>query len=572
MRRVSRVGEGMFEFLDEIAVGGQAKVFKARELRFPRRELAIKYISCLPEELTKGNPSLWDRFKREAQTWSEFARSPYVVPLLGTFVEEVPQEPSGDLIYLGFVMEYSPLGDLSRFIGKTPQLARGKKDLLNFLLTIARAIKTGHDKDIVHGDIKPKNVILYPETGAPIPKVMDFGMSISAQEVSSSYGYGTPEYLAPELFHDSKPTKAGDVYALGILFFEVLSGLRPFCAPGVTTIQNRWDEYRKLHAQGKVTWDSIGEKYSHAVIELVKRMLSRDADDRPRIADVARSLDKLIEEERIRSIADPDGEALVRPKYYRWNPKVHEILGNQLHYYVIGSRSPHSDSTWLRNSLRDHGLHGYSLYRVLGGYDYILRIWTKQAYTHSIQGVMDSFRDSQGGNNMRFIVKEQWNSHGAKNISFRNEDEILTAILKSANKDHEAKFKELKSQGLVLSTLAVPKRFHLRFFLTVHTGEQAPQGLLRAFAREFSAALKEQGIAQSVSIYIGEGSFGLLIKFRLQRFEQFREVVDIFQLTSQELRTGNTVLRSQTFLELDEKGIVESDDGSIIAEVNKIGI
>ena len=72
-----------------------------------------------------------------------------------------------------------------------------------------------------------------------------------------------------------------------------------------------------------------------------------------------------------------------------------------------------------------------------------------------------------------------------------------------------------------------------------------------------------------MSLYQGEGDFNLLIKFRLKKFEDLRQVYDVFLATSAAVRLGDTPLTSQTYVEMDRTGFIESDDGSIIAQINE---
>src|SRR5207302_4267230 len=98
------------------AIGGQAKLIKAKEVEAPFREVAVKYVHGLPGSIVNGKPSLWERFNQEARMWHTFGECPYVVPLYNTFKQRVLQAPDGELVFLGFITPYAELGDLSQWL------------------------------------------------------------------------------------------------------------------------------------------------------------------------------------------------------------------------------------------------------------------------------------------------------------------------------------------------------------------------------------------------------------------------------------------------------------------------
>src|SRR5690606_24887063 len=125
---------------------------KATEIEEPHRQVAVKLVTYDEREYDKRKEQIDDLFAREARTWAEFQRSPYVVQLYRTFVQKV-RSSAGDQYAFGFVMEYSSEGDLRRAI-KEKRLGLEGVALVSFLLDIAKGLKEGHDKDIIHRDIK----------------------------------------------------------------------------------------------------------------------------------------------------------------------------------------------------------------------------------------------------------------------------------------------------------------------------------------------------------------------------------------------------------------------------------
>ncbi len=200
------------EILSELGRGGMGVVYKARQIRL-NRLCALKI--ALPG---KHNSA---RFLAEAGTIARL-RHPNIVQIydLG--------EHDG-LAY--FEMEYIEGGSLARQLDGTPWApARAAR----MVAVLARAIGDAHRLSIVHRDLKPGNVLL---TDAETPKVVDFGLAKSLETDSnltqSGVFVGTPTYAAPEQVDGKAVGPAADIYALGVIFYQMLTGRVPFQAATV---------------------------------------------------------------------------------------------------------------------------------------------------------------------------------------------------------------------------------------------------------------------------------------------------------------------------------------------------
>jgi eukaryotic-like serine/threonine-protein kinase len=210
---------GDFELLSELGRGGMGVVYKARQKSLDR-VVALKMIlrgeHATPEDLA--------RFQVEAQAAATL-RHPNIVPV------HAAGEHDGQAY---FSMSYVEGETLTAFLARGP--LRGR-DAAALLATVARAVDYAHQHGILHRDLKPSNILL-DEAGRP--HVTDFGLAkrVKGMEphqrlTQTNAIVGTPAYMAPEQVTGSrgKPSPASDVYSLGVILYEMLTGRPPFQAP-----------------------------------------------------------------------------------------------------------------------------------------------------------------------------------------------------------------------------------------------------------------------------------------------------------------------------------------------------
>jgi serine/threonine protein kinase/tetratricopeptide (TPR) repeat protein len=200
---------GRFLVREELGRGGMGVVYRAHDPKLGR-EVAIKV-------LLNTDPELLLRFQREAQLASRL-RHPGIVPVL-----EVGQHAGRPFLVLEFCAGQD-LRYLLRERGamETPQACA-------MVAEIARAVASAHDHGVLHRDLKPANIILEGSQ----PRVTDFGLARrregSGSLTATGVILGTPAYMAPEQLIDARGVDVrADVYALGVILYELLSGRRPF--------------------------------------------------------------------------------------------------------------------------------------------------------------------------------------------------------------------------------------------------------------------------------------------------------------------------------------------------------
>ena len=203
---------GIYEVKSELGRGGMATVYRAYDPRF-EREVAVK---VLPHELLHADPQFRLRFEREAKIIAQLEHSA-IVPVYD--VGEANGQPY-------FVMRYMNGGSLSERIKAG---VFSIDEAVKILDVIAPGLDEAHSKGIVHRDIKPSN-ILFDKRGNPY--ISDFGIAKLTQaqsgSVTGSAIIGTPAYMAPEQAQGEEVDGRADIYALGIILFEMLTSKQPY--------------------------------------------------------------------------------------------------------------------------------------------------------------------------------------------------------------------------------------------------------------------------------------------------------------------------------------------------------
>jgi serine/threonine protein kinase len=203
---------GLYEIKSELGRGGMATVYRAYDPRF-EREVAVK---VLPRELLHADPQFRLRFEREAKIIAQLEHTA-IVPVYD--VGEADGQPY-------FVMRYMNGGSLSDRIKAGVMEV---EEAARILGAIAPGLDEAHARGIVHRDIKPSN-ILFDKRGNPY--ISDFGIAkltlAQSGNVTGSAIIGTPAYMAPEQAQGDDIDGRADIYALGIILFEMVTGKQPY--------------------------------------------------------------------------------------------------------------------------------------------------------------------------------------------------------------------------------------------------------------------------------------------------------------------------------------------------------
>ena len=205
---------GRYEVLSELGQGAMGIVYKARDPKIDRL-LAIKTIRFADEFEETRLKEIKDRFYREAQISGQLSHPSIVA------VYDVGEDY--DLSYL--VMEFLTGENLQKYCQRENLLPLRR--ILNILAQTADALDYAHKHHVIHRDIKPANIMLLEKDKI---KVTDFGIAkaVSASRTKSGIVLGTPNYMSPEQINGHDLDGRSDIFSLGVVFYELLTGKLPF--------------------------------------------------------------------------------------------------------------------------------------------------------------------------------------------------------------------------------------------------------------------------------------------------------------------------------------------------------
>ena len=220
MIQIGKIFAGRYKIIQQIGRGGMADVYLARDLILDGEEVAVKVLRTNYQT----DPIAVARFQREAKAMAELDH-PNIVRITDIGEEEGQQ-------YLA--MEYVAGLDLKRYIKENAPLSN--EEAVRLMGQILLAMRLAHTRGIIHRDLKPQNVLLTPDGTA---KVSDFGIAVAFAETSltqTNSMLGSVHYLSPEQARGSKATVQSDIYAMGIIFYEMLTGHIPYDGDSAVTI------------------------------------------------------------------------------------------------------------------------------------------------------------------------------------------------------------------------------------------------------------------------------------------------------------------------------------------------
>jgi len=286
---IGQVVDGRYLVRERLAFGGMATVYRATDRRLGR-DVALKIMNPLFFGETEG-ADFGARFRREARAAARLTHP--------GMVRVYDQGIDGDTTYL--TMEYIKGPNLRQYLAGVATLPVG--EAIGIVDRILDAVGAVHRQGLVHRDIKPENVLIDPDG---LPKLADFGIARAATEVTATMTgqvLGTVAYLAPELVKNGESDSRTDVYAVGILLFELVTGRQPFTGSSAIEVAARHVHEDVPAPSSYVPW--LPPEFD----ALIAKLTARDPNQRPFDANEAlpllRETRSMIDEPTLARKADP---------------------------------------------------------------------------------------------------------------------------------------------------------------------------------------------------------------------------------------------------------------------------
>ena len=282
--------EGRYELLESLGSGGAAEVYRAED-RLLGREVALKFL----RKEYAAEPGCVERFRDEARSAASLSH-PNVVQIY-----ELGASEAGHPFVAMEYVEGGTLKDKLDGSGKLDPVTAAR-----MAAGISRALQAAHAHGIIHRDIKPQNVLV---SGAEHVKVADFGIACTPSSITEAKGItGTVRYMSPEQAAGNAVGEASDLYSLGAVFYEMLTGSPPFSGANQTAVALK-------HVNEPPRPPKELEPHVPDVMnELALKLLAKSPSERP--ADAGALVDEL--EAAMEEVSRPEPQPASRPsRIYR---------------------------------------------------------------------------------------------------------------------------------------------------------------------------------------------------------------------------------------------------------------
>lgn len=251
---------GRYTLLERVGGGGMANVYKAHDNRLGR-DVAVK---ILKEEFVDDSDFV-ENFRKESYSAAQLNHQ----NIVGVF--DVGMDEIENIKYYYIVMEIVLGKTLKELIATKGKLS--VSETINYSIQICEALLCAHEKGIIHRDIKPQNIIINNEN---VPKVADFGIAQAANKNTTVEKdiMGSVHYFSPEQARGIKTDERSDIYSLGIVMFEMLTGKLPFEGDNPISIA-----LKQVHENIQIP-SSINHDIPKLLDEIILKMTKKDINER----------------------------------------------------------------------------------------------------------------------------------------------------------------------------------------------------------------------------------------------------------------------------------------------------
>jgi serine/threonine protein kinase len=383
--------DGRLVLIEQLGRGGQAEVWKVREVEGAKRDLAAKLV-VVPKE-RRGEISA-EVIDAEIQKLRVLSGNFIVIMHYAVYTL---MDDTGDVV-VGYTMPLAS-GTLESDAKYCAKLRADRNELFDTMWCIGQGISTIHYQNVVHGDIKPSNVLLFAERELTWIRVSDLGAAYLA-----SFGFGVafdPRYAAPERFggrfdaSSSYDKKKSDIYSLGLLYFELITGTYAYGED--LYFEFPFQGFQRVHESNLPNWELVPGTYG-SFVDTLRKMVDKQPENRPDIDEVIKRL------EITRSVVQVGTarghrkkEIFFPPNVFIWNPRLHEKLKFSKRVFLLRSPKPFNLASEIRSTLRkDFPSLGITLFVTFGSADIILTTWERSDESKVAKAIAPLVQLSQG--------------------------------------------------------------------------------------------------------------------------------------------------------------------------------
>lgn len=296
--RLGTLLKGRYQIEEKLGEGGMAVVYRARNT-LVERQVAVKVMNAH----LASDADLKERFRREAKNAASVAH-PNIIE-----IHDHGEAEDGTPFLVMEILDGEPLDEII----KRGPIAPGQVAALG--VQISRGLARAHDFDVLHRDLKPENIFISRDANGQltIPKLLDFGIARSMHDsrlTSAGQIFGTPQYMAPERVTSIDAGAPADLYALGVIFFEMVTGRLPFESKNVPGF------FIKHMQEAPPQPSQLVPDIPRRLESLILALLAKSPDERPVDAHaVTKALEPLV----------PQGAAAVLPPAAAPAPRTNSV-------------------------------------------------------------------------------------------------------------------------------------------------------------------------------------------------------------------------------------------------------
>lgn len=535
----------------QFETGGQAGLYMVKELDGGNRTLAAKLVVAPYNERHSANfVADFDSLNRELDILGDVSHR-FIAKMLFR-IDDLLEIDDERFVVRGFVMEHSPTGTLARYIANKDDFA--PEDRVRVCHQLAEAVDELHNLNITHSDIKAENVILTLQNNKLVPVLIDFGAAFRGHEAWP--GYCSEPYIAPELRNKSASASATtDIYSLGTLFAEILSGER-------------------LHQPAERSIEELNLlTIAEDTRQLLLRMIYHDTNIRPSISEVVSSFDE--RRSRIGTTNQLDKNKIRFPYgKFQWFDEVHRFLNSKKHLFLLRGTRPTIESDSLCKDLEKSGFFSPKIRRIVGDYDFMLEIWCQDAHFDRLNQICSEFNLHTTRSSTQplyyeleqseYVCSAQFDSAGFTPTSFIQK---IQDVISSSPTSEVIDYWE--SSGFGRRIVECENTIDFTIFLKCNNEltSQAKliyQGFVVQYLSKKLSDLGEGELKNRNVISLIRGSSDIIMSLCIKDYKNFATLLlgTMRELRSRRLE-GSHEFSPKTFVDFDGRARFEGYDGSI---------